>query len=219
MPARPSPGALGRNSLDSPLPTIAEPAGASRRLHGPDRRRPRRHPRGTLGRAAPREGDVSRGVRLRPGAFTALFGVPASEFTGRRLPLAEAVGTRSLAEQAADAPPPDPIATLALRSQCPLAGAGERLQRASPAPPPARSDRPWSQAAGEDRQDAGDALIRARGAGRGPRSSSATPASLPIPTGTRGRWRGSETGGSRATALYPYRGRNPSRATTPSPSF
>ena len=62
------------------------------------------------------EGDVSRGVRLRPGAFTALFGVPASEFTGRRLPLAEAVGARSLLQRVADAPPPDPLATLALRA-------------------------------------------------------------------------------------------------------
>ena len=61
-------------------------------------------------------GDVSRGVRLRPGAFTALFGIPASEFTGRRLSLMEAVGSRSLLKQAADAPPPDPIAALALRA-------------------------------------------------------------------------------------------------------
>jgi AraC-like DNA-binding protein len=63
-----------------------------------------------------RPGDVSVGVRLRPGAFTALFGVPASELAGRRLPLAEVVRPRPIAELARDAPRPDPIAALALHA-------------------------------------------------------------------------------------------------------
>ncbi len=63
-----------------------------------------------------RAGDVSHGVRLRPGAFTALYGVPASELAGLRIPLAEVVRPRSLTSLAADAPEPDPIASLALHA-------------------------------------------------------------------------------------------------------
>jgi AraC-like DNA-binding protein len=63
-----------------------------------------------------RAGEVSRGVRLRPGAFTALYGVPASELAGMRIPLADVVKPRSLISLAADAPEPDPIASLALRA-------------------------------------------------------------------------------------------------------
>jgi AraC-like DNA-binding protein len=62
------------------------------------------------------QGDSSRGVRLRPGAFTALYGVPASEVAGLRLPLAEVVRPRPLLELAADAAEPDPIASLALHA-------------------------------------------------------------------------------------------------------
>jgi AraC-like DNA-binding protein len=63
-----------------------------------------------------RAGDASFGVRLRPGAFTALFGVPASEVAGRRLPLADVVRPRPLTALATDAPRPDPIAALALHA-------------------------------------------------------------------------------------------------------
>jgi len=61
-------------------------------------------------------GDDAEGVRLRPGAFTALFGVPAAELRDRRLPLADVVRPRPLAELAREAPPPDPLAALALAS-------------------------------------------------------------------------------------------------------
>src|SRR3954451_94900 len=63
-----------------------------------------------------RAGDVSLGVRLRPGAFTALFGVPAGEVAGQRLPLRDLVRPRRLTALAKDAQPPDPIATLALHA-------------------------------------------------------------------------------------------------------
>ena len=63
-------------------------------------------------------GDEAVGLRLRPGAFTALYGVPASELVGRRVALAELVRPRSLEQAARDAAPPDPFAALA------LAGAG-----------------------------------------------------------------------------------------------
>jgi AraC-like DNA-binding protein len=60
-------------------------------------------------------GDAARGIRLRPGAFPALFGVPASELRDRRLPLADLVPRRSLSVLARDAPLPDPLAAAALR--------------------------------------------------------------------------------------------------------
>lgn len=63
-----------------------------------------------------RAGDVSVGVRLRPGAFTALFGIPAGELRDQRLPLADVVRPRRLEALAVDAPKPDPMATLALRA-------------------------------------------------------------------------------------------------------
>jgi AraC-like DNA-binding protein len=64
-----------------------------------------------------RGGEASCGVRLRPGAFTALFGVPAGELAGLRLPLADVVRRpRSLASLAVNAPEPDPIASLALHA-------------------------------------------------------------------------------------------------------
>lgn len=63
-----------------------------------------------------RAGDVSVGIRLRPGAFTALFGIPADEFRDQRLPLAQAVRPRPLTALAAEAPVPDPLAALALHA-------------------------------------------------------------------------------------------------------
>ena len=74
---------------------------------------------GTLTRpllARLRAGDASVGIRLRPGAFTALFGIPASELADQRLPLADVVRPRRLTELVADAPKPDPVATLAMRA-------------------------------------------------------------------------------------------------------
>jgi AraC-like DNA-binding protein len=56
------------------------------------------------------------GVRFRPGGFTALYGVPASELVDVRLPLADVVRPRRLRELARDAQPPDPLAGLALRA-------------------------------------------------------------------------------------------------------
>ncbi len=63
-------------------------------------------------------GYEARGVRLRPGAFPALFGMPASELLDERVPVAELVGRRpaSLADLAADAAPPDPLAEAAMRA-------------------------------------------------------------------------------------------------------
>ena len=61
-------------------------------------------------------GDEVFGVRLRPGAFTALYGVPASELSDLRLPLADVVRPRPLLELARDAPPPDPVAAAALHA-------------------------------------------------------------------------------------------------------
>jgi AraC-like DNA-binding protein len=59
-------------------------------------------------------GDVSSGVRFHPGGFPALFGVPASELVGMRVPIAD-VGPRfrSLLDLARDAPLPDPLVRLA----------------------------------------------------------------------------------------------------------
>ena len=58
-------------------------------------------------------GYEARGVRLRPGAFPALFGVPASELLDEEL---VGRGPASLAAQAADAAPPDPLAEAAMRA-------------------------------------------------------------------------------------------------------
>ena len=63
-----------------------------------------------------RIGDASVGMRLRPGAFTALFGIPASELADQRLPLADVVRPRRLIELVADAPRPDPVAALAMHA-------------------------------------------------------------------------------------------------------
>jgi AraC-like DNA-binding protein len=62
-------------------------------------------------------GDETTGIRLRPGAFTALFGVPASELRDARVPLAELVRPRPLAQLARDAPHPDPLAAAALAAR------------------------------------------------------------------------------------------------------
>jgi AraC-like DNA-binding protein len=59
-------------------------------------------------------GDEALGVRLRPGAFTALYGVPADELTDVRLPLADVVRPRPLRDAARDADHPDPLATVAM---------------------------------------------------------------------------------------------------------
>ena len=59
-------------------------------------------------------GEDTRGIRLRPGAFTALFGVPASELVDLRVPLADVVRTRRLRELARDADHPDPLAAAAM---------------------------------------------------------------------------------------------------------
>jgi len=61
-------------------------------------------------------GDEAFGVRLRPGAFTALYGVPASELSDVRLPLADVARPRPLLDLARDARPPDPLASAALHA-------------------------------------------------------------------------------------------------------
>jgi AraC-like DNA-binding protein len=83
-----------------------------------------------LFRVAP--GYEARGVRLRPGAFPELFGVPASELLDQRLPVADLLGRRgaSLPALAADAAPPDPLAEAAMRA--PGAGALARASGYSP---------------------------------------------------------------------------------------
>jgi len=60
-------------------------------------------------------GEEAVGVRLRPGAFTALYGVPAQELTDLRLPLADVVRPRPLLDAANDADDPDPVAALAIQ--------------------------------------------------------------------------------------------------------
>ena len=56
-------------------------------------------------------GSVSEGIRFHPGGFPALFGVPASELVGMRVPLADVVGrVRPLERLAAEAQRPDPLA-------------------------------------------------------------------------------------------------------------
>jgi AraC-like DNA-binding protein len=58
-----------------------------------------------------RAGDVSEGVRFHPGGFPALFGVPASELVGLRVPIPDVLpGFGSLRRLAADAERPDPLA-------------------------------------------------------------------------------------------------------------
>jgi AraC-like DNA-binding protein len=61
-------------------------------------------------------GDEAFGIRLRPGAFTALYGVPASELSDLRVPLADVVRPRSLVKLVRDAEPPDPLAGAALHA-------------------------------------------------------------------------------------------------------
>jgi len=62
-------------------------------------------------------GDATIGIRLRPGAFTALFSVPAAELRDARLPLADVVRPRPLPALARDAPHPDPLAAAALAAR------------------------------------------------------------------------------------------------------
>src|SRR3954447_9057659 len=59
-------------------------------------------------------GEEAVGVRLRPGAFTALYGVPADELTDVRMPLAAVVRPRDLLAAARDADRPDPVAAAAM---------------------------------------------------------------------------------------------------------
>lgn len=61
-----------------------------------------------------RTGDEASGIRLRPGAFTALYGVPASELSDLRVPLSDVIRPRPLLELVRDAPLPDPLAAAAL---------------------------------------------------------------------------------------------------------
>ena len=61
-------------------------------------------------------GDEAVGIRLRPGAFTALYGVPASELSDMRVPLGDVVRPRPLLELVRDAQPPDPLAGIALQA-------------------------------------------------------------------------------------------------------
>jgi len=55
-------------------------------------------------------GVVYEGLRFHPGGFPALFGVPADELTGLRVPLADLAKERDLLRLAREAPPPDPLA-------------------------------------------------------------------------------------------------------------
>jgi AraC-like DNA-binding protein len=59
-------------------------------------------------------GDEAKGIRLRPGAFTALYGVPADELADLRLPLADVVRPRALLAAVRDADRPDPLAAAAM---------------------------------------------------------------------------------------------------------
>jgi AraC-like DNA-binding protein len=59
-------------------------------------------------------GDEAFGIRFRPGAFTALYGVPADELIDLRLPLSEVTRPRDLLAAAAEADPPDPLAEAAM---------------------------------------------------------------------------------------------------------
>lgn len=62
-------------------------------------------------------GEDTWGIRLRPGAFTALYGVPASELTDVRVPLRDVVKPRPLGVLARDADQPDPLAAVALHAR------------------------------------------------------------------------------------------------------
>jgi AraC-like DNA-binding protein len=63
-------------------------------------------------------GDRATGIRLRPGAFPALFGYAARELIDLRVPLVDVLGRRgSLLQAAQDAPPPDPLAEAALATR------------------------------------------------------------------------------------------------------
>jgi AraC-like DNA-binding protein len=65
-------------------------------------------------------GDAARGIRLRPGAFSALFGIPASELVDMRVPLSDLIGRPcSLRDLAADAERPDPLAEAMMRTTDP----------------------------------------------------------------------------------------------------
>jgi AraC-like DNA-binding protein len=59
-------------------------------------------------------GEEAIGVRLRPGGFTALYGVPAHELTDVRVPLGDVVRPRPLRDAARDADRPDPLAAVAM---------------------------------------------------------------------------------------------------------
>ena len=59
-------------------------------------------------------GDEAVGVRLRPGAFTALYGVPADELADVRVPLADVVCPRRFIDAVRDADRPDPLAAAAM---------------------------------------------------------------------------------------------------------
>jgi AraC-like DNA-binding protein len=59
-------------------------------------------------------GEHTHGIRFRPGGFTALFGVPASELVDLRVPLVDVIRRpKRLIDLARDAPPPDPLAAAA----------------------------------------------------------------------------------------------------------
>jgi AraC-like DNA-binding protein len=64
-----------------------------------------------------RPGEIGIGVRFRPGGFSALFGVPASDLVDRRAPLEDVVPARSLLHHASRAPRPDALAELALQAR------------------------------------------------------------------------------------------------------
>jgi AraC-like DNA-binding protein len=82
-----------------------------------------------------RAGDVGQGMRFHPGGFPALLGVPADELLDMRVPISELVPRfRSLAQLAASAEVPDPLARAAyaardLRELSRDSGYGERQIR------------------------------------------------------------------------------------------
>jgi AraC-like DNA-binding protein len=61
-------------------------------------------------------GEDTYGVRFRPGGFTALFGVPATELVDQRVPLVDVTRPHTLIELARDAELPDPLAAAALQA-------------------------------------------------------------------------------------------------------
>ena len=72
-------------------------------------------------------GEEAVGVRLRPGAFTALYGVPADELTDMRLPLGVANGVQQRPRADHVAERPDPLAAVAMLE--PESGYSERHLR------------------------------------------------------------------------------------------